>query len=275
MPSERAFKGELRVTFQDELTDAEKVVKGEWFGEADKQGVAKVSLEDGYARRIRVDVGDSLVFNVQGTLVPTVVGSLREVNWTRMQTNFRVVFPRGVLEDAPQFHVLMTRVPSEQVSADFQGAVIQKYPNISAIDLGLILKVLEDVLSKISFVIQFMSAFSIITGWIVLISAVLNNKDQRQREHVLLRTLGASKSQIVIITAVEHICLGALASGTGILLSLSASWLLARYSFDTVFVPPLNAIAALFITVTLITVITGILSSRKIFKTPPIAILNS
>lgn len=274
-PSERAFRGELRVTFQEKLTDAEKVVKGKWTGEVDADGGIKVSLEDGYARRIRVDVGDSLVFNVQGTLVPAVVGSLRQVNWTRMQTNFRVVFPIGVLEEAPQFHVLMTRVPSEQVSADFQGAVVRRYPNISAIDLGLILKVLEDVLSKISFVIQFMSAFSIITGWVVLISSILNNKDQRLREHVLLRTLGASRKQIVMVTAVEHLCLGALAAGTGIILSVTASWLLATYSFDAVFVPSLSAVGILFCIVVLITVLTGVLSSRKIFNTPPIAILNS
>ncbi|RZK82716.1 MAG: FtsX-like permease family protein [Pedobacter sp.] len=275
VPSERAFRGELRVTFQDKLTAAEKIIKGVWSGTVEKGRPVLVSLEDGYAKRIRVDVGDSLVFNVQGMLIPAVVGSLREVNWTRMQTNFRVVFPKGVLEDAPQFHVLMTRVPTDEVSAKFQGDVIRNFPNVSAIDLGLILRVLEDLLSKISFVIRFMAAFSIVTGWIVLISAIMNSKDQRLREHVLLRTLGASRAQIISITAVEHLCLGMLAAGTGVLLSFTASWLLAKFSFDTTFSPPLIETFSLFLLVTVVTVITGIVSSRKIFNTPPIAILNS
>uniref|UniRef100_UPI003D7FAE9C ABC transporter permease n=1 Tax=Pedobacter sp. TaxID=1411316 RepID=UPI003D7FAE9C len=171
-PSARAFRGELRVTFQDTLTQAEEIVKGKWIGKLQHpDDVVYVSLEEGYARRINVDVGDRITFNVQGVLIPTVVGSLRSVNWTRMQTNFRVVFPTGVLEDAPQFHVQMTRVPSSETSASFQAAVVRNFPNVSVIDLGLVLKLLDEVLSKIGFVIQFMAGFSMATGWIVLISA--------------------------------------------------------------------------------------------------------
>lgn len=272
--SQRAFRGELRVTFQDTLTAAEKIVKGAWVGKAAPSGPVMVSLEDGYARRINADVGDSIVFNVQGLLVPTIVGSLRSVNWTSMQTNFRVIFPKGVLEDAPQFHVLMTRVPDPKSSAGYQAAVVQKFPNISVIDLGLILKVLDELLSKIGFVIQFMAAFSMGTGWIVLISAVLTSRGQRLKESVLLRTLGASRRQILGITALEYLFLGALSAGAGILLSLAGSWLLAVFTFETIFVPPLLEILLLFLSVTLLVVITGILSSRSVLNVPPLEVLR-
>ncbi|MHA4894341.1 ABC transporter permease [Pedobacter sp. PWIIR3] len=271
----RALQGELRVTFQDTLTSAEKIVKGKWQGNVEKDGNVFVSLEDGYAKRINVKIGDTVLFNVQGLPISTIIGSFREVNWTRMQTNFRVVFPKGVLEDAPQFHVLMTKVPSESVSAKFQGAVVRNFPNVSVIDLGLIIKVVEDLLSKITFVIQFMASFSMATGWVVLISAVLTSKSQRLKEIVLLRTLGASKRQIIIITVVEYAFLGVFAAGTGVLLSLFASWALSIFVFDAVLAVPIIPVMIIFLSICLIIVLTGVMSSRKTLNTPPIQILNA
>jgi putative ABC transport system permease protein len=273
-PSSRAFGSELRVTFQDTLTSAERITKGVWKGQFNAGTLAPISLEEGYANRINVGVGDTIVFNVQGLPITTIVGSLREVNWTRMQTNFRIVFPKGVLEQAPQFHVLMTRVPGNSVSAQFQGAVVRSFPNVSVIDLDLILKVLEDLLSKISFVIQFMAAFSIGTGWVVLISAVRTSRGQRLKENVLLRTLGASRNQIVKITAIEYTFLGALAAAAGIVLAALGSWALAVFVFSTTFSPPLLPILAIFSAIVVVITTTGILSSRKAFNAPPLAVLK-
>jgi putative ABC transport system permease protein len=231
-------------------------------------------MEDRYAKRIHVSLGDHIIFNVQGTLIPTVVGSFRQVDWQRVQTNFRVVFPTGVLEEAPQFHVLVTRVPSPEVSARFQQAVVKKYPNVSIIDLNLILTVLDEVLDKISFVIRFMAGFSIITGLIVLIASVLISKFQRIQESILLRTLGASRKQILFITALEYFFLGALAAATGILLSMAASWALAKYSFKAAFTPHLLPVVVLFAAISLLTVIIGLLNSRSILNKPPLEVLR-
>lgn len=266
-PSARAFRGELRVTFQDTLTAAEKVIKGTWHGKVDSADtIVYVSLEENYARGIRVDTGDKITFNVQGMLIPTVVGSIREVNWSRMQTNFRVVFPTGVLEDAPQFHVLMTRVTSSEASASYQGDVVRSFPNVSVLDLKLILKVLDELLSKISFVIRFMAAFSMLTGWIVLISSVLTSKAQRMQESLLLRTLGASRNQILVITAVEYLFLGTVATGAGMLLAMGGSWALAKFVFQGSFNPSLCPVVLFFVVISLIVVITGVLSSRSALK---------
>lgn len=269
----RAFRGELRATYQDTLTSAEKVVAGAWRGKAGS--IIYVSLEERYARSINVKLKDKIVFNVQGMLIPTVVGSLREVNWGKMQTNFRVVFPTGVLESAPQFHVLMTKVPSNEVSAKYQGAVVRAFPNISVIDLALVLQLLDELLSKIGFVIRFMAGFSMVTGWIVLLSAVWTSKNQRIKESILLRTLGASRKQILAINAIEYFFLGALATAAGLILALSGSWLLARFSFDASFAPPLIPILLLFAGVVLLVVITGLWSTRKILNQPPLKILRT
>jgi putative ABC transport system permease protein len=273
--SERAFEWEFRVTYRDSLTDSEKLTAGKMQSHVNSPNEPiYISIEEDYARRVRLHMGDTIVFNVQGTLVKTIIGSMRKVDWQRVQTNFRVVFPTGVLEDAPQFHVLITRVPSPEVSAKFQQAVVLRYPNISIIDLALILSVLDDVLDKIGFVIRFMAGFSIITGLIVLIASVLISKYQRMQESVLLRTLGASRRQILIITALEYFFLGALASATGILLAMAASWALASQSFDASFTPRWLPIVILFAIISSLTVIIGLLNSRGVLNKPPLEVLR-
>jgi putative ABC transport system permease protein len=178
------------------------------------------------------------------------------------------------LETAPQFFVLITHVPSSEVSAHFQQAVVRRYPNISIIDIELILSVLDDILDKISFVIRFMAGFSICTGLVVLIASVLISKYQRIQESVLLRTLGASRKQILIITGLEFFFLGALGAGTGIILSLAGSWALAKYSFEGSFSPEWPALIWLFLAISLVTILIGIFNSREMLSKPSLEILR-
>ncbi|WP_343523867.1 FtsX-like permease family protein [Pedobacter sp.] len=271
----RAYRNEIRATYQDTLTAAEKITSGKWTGKIKPNETVYISLDQRYAQQIKVGLNDKILFNVQGMMIPTVVGSLREVNWSRMQTNFRVVFPAGVLEEAPQFHVLMTRAPSSEVSARFQGEVVRQFPNVSVIDLDLILKLLDELLGKIGFVIQFMAGFSMVTGWIVLISSVLTSKNQRIKESILLRTMGASSKQIIRINAIEYFFLGAFAAGAGLILALGASWALAKFSFDASFIPPVWPTLFVFGSIVLLVVITGVLSTRGILKQPPLKILRT
>ncbi len=268
------FNREFRVTFRDSLTDSEKIIAGKWTGTSVKNEAPPISVEERFAKSNSIDIGDTIIWNVQGAMLPTVVGSLREVDWNRIQTNFLVIFPNGVLEEAPQFHVLMTQVPSKEVSAQFQQAVVRQFPNVSIIDLGLILDILDEILSKIGFVIRFMAAFCMITGIVVLISSVLISKYQRIQESVLLRTLGASRRQIYIITAIEYFFLGALAALTGIFLSFGGSWALAKYVFETKFSPQIIPVLIVFVSVCALTVFIGLINSRFIVSKPPLEILR-
>jgi len=270
-----AYNREYRVTYRDHLIDSEKLVEGTW----DRPGPTAtdtiyISMDEGFANRINVAIGDELLFDVQGALVRTVLGSLREIQWNRVQTNFLVLFPTGILEKAPQFHVLMTKVDSEQRSAAFQQAVVRQFPNISVIDLTLILKTINSMLDKVAFVIRFMALFSIITGLIVFISSVMISKFQRIKESVLLRTLGAQRKQIVVINALEYFFLGSLASTAGMILSLISTWILAYYNFDSTFIPKPWPLVWLYLLITGITVVIGILNSREVLNKPPLEVLR-
>ncbi len=267
------FSREYRVTFRDSLISSEKITKGKWNAVAGKE-IIPVSVEEGYAKRNDINIGDTLNFNVQGTMISTVVGSYRKVDWNRIQTNFLVVFPSGVLENAPQFHVLLTHVPSVEASAKFQQTLVKSFPNVSVIDLGLVLSILDDILGKISFVIRFMAGFCIITGLIVLIASVLISKYQRVQESVLLRTLGAGRKQIYMINAIEYFFIGAMAATTGIVLALLAAWTLAYYSFDMSFNPDPVPMIIIFLSICFLTVFIGLLNIRTIVSKSPLEILR-
>jgi putative ABC transport system permease protein len=179
-----------------------------------------------------------------------------------------------VLEEAPQFHVLLTRIPDKATSARFQQQMVKQFPNVSIIDLSLVLSIVDELLSKVGFVIRFMAGFSIFTGLIVLIASVLISKYQRIQESVLLRTLGASRKQIFYITALEYFFLGALASATGIVLSMVGSWLLARFIFETEFSVQWLALLIVFVAVCMLTVLIGLINSRAVVRRPPLEILR-
>ncbi|RAK02215.1 putative ABC transport system permease protein [Larkinella arboricola] len=268
-----ALTREYRVTYRDTLISSEKLTAGKAPYQAD--GNVYISVEKGYLERTKLKLGDTLTFNVQGLLIPTIVAGTRDVDWNRIQTNFLIVFPNGVLEQAPQFHVLLTRVGDTQQSARFQRDLVLRYPNVSAIDLGLILQTIDEVLEKVSFVIQFMALFSIITGLLVLSSSVIISKYQRIQESVLLRTLGANRRQILLITLIEYLFLGLIAAFSGIVLSLFASWGLAYFVFEIPFMPNFAPLLAVIGVVTGLTILIGLFNSRGVLVRPPLEVLRA
>jgi putative ABC transport system permease protein len=271
----KGFGYEYRVTYRNYLTPSEKIAEGKWIGEAKDVADIPVSLDERMAKRLDIKLKDKLVFNVQGTPITTYVASLRKVNWNKVQTNFQVVFPTGVLEEAPQFHVLLTHVPSGGASSKYQQAIVKQYPNVSIVDLGLVLTILDEILDKIGYVIRFMSGFSIATGIIVLIASVRISKYQRIKESVLLRTLGGSRRQILLITALEYLFLGSLSALTGILIAVGGAWLLAKYNFEIPFQVNYVPAVILFGLTAALTIIIGLLNSRGVLNRPPLEVLRS
>lgn len=265
---------EFRVTYRDSLIDSEILEYGEWTPRADPEVLVPISISDNFADDAKVEVGDKLSFNVQGVIRNTVVGSIRTVDWSRMQMNFSIVFPEGILENAPQFRVLTTKVPDERTSATLQQDLVRKFPNVSIIDLRQVLTVIEGLLEKIAWLINFMAFFSILTGVIVLLGAVRTSKHQRIKESVLLRTLGARSRQILKIIALEYIYLGVLGAMSGILLSLISSQLLAWWVFDSPFIPSLIPFLVLFPGITLLVLIIGLGNSMEVIRKPPLEVLR-
>ena len=234
-----------------------------------------ISVADFYAEDLDIQLGDEILFDLQGIPLKTYVKNIRKINWNRMQTNFLIVFPTGILETAPQFHVLLTQVNDEQASATYQRTIIQAFPNISIVDIKLLITTIEGILTKVKFVLQCMSLISIITGIIVLIISINNTKFQRLKETVLLRTIGATKKQIVSITAIEYFLLGTISTFSGILLAILSSYTLIYFIFESEFILDYIALINIFLGIVGITVFLGVYNNRKILLQSPLESLRN
>jgi putative ABC transport system permease protein len=269
------LRREYRSTFRGELTPTETVIGGMFTGRAtENDTVIPISMEEGLAKDMQLTLGDELEFDVQGVPVASRVTSLRRVDWKRLSPNFFVVFPEGVLESAPKFYVVAARANGAAESAQAQQAVVAAFPNVSALDLALVMQTLDGIFSKVQFVVQFMSLFTVATGVIVLAGAVMTGRFQRVRETVLLRTLGASRAQLMQIQLVEYAVLGVLGALVGGGLAYGANAALAIWVFEAPVILPVMPLIVSVVLVTGLTLATGLLSGRGITRQPPLEVLR-
>jgi len=269
-----ALRREYRSTYRDHLIATETILAGKWPGAGASADNVPISLEKEIADTLGVTLGAKLTFTIDGVALATTVASIREVDWHRVQPNFFVVFPSGVLEAAPQFRVLVTRVDSHDSSARVQRAVVQTYPNVSVIDIRLILATVDAVLQKVAFAVRMVSLFIIFTALLVLASAVVSTHGERVKESVLLRTLGASRGQVLKIIITEHLCLGLCGGVSGIMLGLLANWGLSYYFFATLAMPPLLWLLLLLLGLAGVTLLAGMWGSLRIFNRSPLEALR-
>jgi len=266
---------EWRSSYRGATSSAEKIVDGSYVAQWDSmQEPVPISLEADIARDMGVSVGDLLRYDIQGIPLEVKVSSLRRVDWTELRPNFFATFPLGVLEGAPQWWIAVTRSPDRETTASLQSALFKKFPNVSAVDLNVVLDALQSVFGRINFAIQFMGFFTAATGVIILINALSTSRQSRIGESVLLRTIGASASQIRSIMAIEYGLIGAIAGTVGIGLALVAAASLGIWVFKVEFVLPWLQIASAFAFVVLLALITGMAGSRGIATHPPLAILR-
>ncbi|WP_446051799.1 ABC transporter permease, partial [Zobellia laminariae] len=265
---------EFRTTYRDSLAPSEKLLEGTWTPEIKEGEPVYISISDNLSRDAKIGVGDPVVFNVQGVLMETTVGSIREVDWAQMQLNFSVVFPKGVLEKAPQFNVFTSNIPDEKGSALMQRDLVAKFPNVTIIDLRQVSSLIEGILDQVSWIINFMAFFSIFTGIIVLIGSVRTSKYQRIKESVLLRTLGAKNKQILKISALEYIFLGLLGSLVGIVLALVSSLCLAVFVFKEPFVPSLIPFLVFLPGITILVLAIGLSNIQTVLRSSPLEVLR-
>lgn len=269
------LRREYRSTYRATLEGSERLVAGSFTGRVEPgEAVVPVSIEEGLFREMGLRLGDEIEWDVQGVPIRSKVGSVRAVEWRRIEPNFFVVFPEGVLEPAPKFHVAAMRATDPDHSARVQRAVVAAYPNVTAIDLALVLRTVDEIFGKVAFAIEFMAAFTVLTGVIVLAGAILTGRYQRIRETVLLRTLGATRRQLIGIQLVEYSILGVLAAVVGGGLAVAGNTLLARFIFNLEPGLSWGVLAGGVLSVCAVTVLTGFLTNRGITRHPPLEVLR-
>lgn len=266
--------GQFRSSYRDSLIDSENLIDGIWIGEVENPEIIPISIDIGFKKDANLELGDRIVFNIQGVFMETIIASIRRIEWSQMKMNFSVLFPKGALENAPQSSVITTQAPTDSIAAKMQQTLVVKHPSVTVIDVRSVMGLVAGILDKIAWVINFLALFSILTGFIVLIGAVRTSKFQRLQENAMLRTIGALSKQIFKMTAVEYLILGILGSISGVALSVLGAFLLSTFSFKIPFTISWEPIIAVPLVVTIAVTLIGVLNNREIIKTSPKEILK-
>jgi len=153
--------------------------------------------------------------------------------------------------------------------------MVQQFPNVSAIDLTLVLETVRGILGKISRVVTLLAGCTLLAALPILVGTLLNGRDQRRRESVLLRTLGASARQVRIILLIEYTTLGALSAATGLVLAMAANAALAMFVFKASPWPDARLLGAAFVAVTGLAILGGLALGQGISRHPPLEILRN
>jgi putative ABC transport system permease protein len=268
------LRREFRSTFRDTITESEHLVSGRWFNLNRRDSIGEVSLDVGVAKELGVKLRDTITWNVQGVLIPTLVTSTREVKWQSFSPNFFAVFDPKSLSSAPKQFAILVRAPSSTAVARLQRDVVAHFPTVSSLDLTLVQKTVASVLGKVTMAVRFLALISLALGVPVLFSAVAATRRERLREGVLLKTLGATRRQIGRIMLAEYMLLGTLGALTGVVLSTLASWSLVHSIFKLAFVPALGPALLVAAAMIALAVAIGMMTGRDVFAETPMAALR-
>lgn len=282
-PSSFALRREYRNTYRAEVGPAEELVVGRWWDgtpgsedgtEVDAGGLARLSLEEDIAQSLRVGLGDTITWEVSGVEVPSVVVSLRRVQWDRLEPNFYAILEPGTLDDAPGQIVLVARIADAERRAALQRDLVGAFPNVSALDFSRVQEAIDTVLARVRQAVGFLGVFSALAGIIVLIGALATSRAQRLREGALLKTLGARRKQVLTVLLSEYIALGTVATASGLILAVLGAAIVVPFVFELDYAPRTVPLALIWVAVVTLTVLVGLVSSRDLLRRPPLPILR-
>jgi putative ABC transport system permease protein len=266
---------EFTVTYRDRLEPNERVVEGR-FWPAGTSRTPEVSIEEGLRDRFRINVGDTMRFDVLGRPITARVTSVRRVDWRDARRGgFMFVFRPGVFDAAPVMFIAAIRAPSQPaLRARMQHDLLQQFPNVSVIDLREILTAVGAVLNDLAVAVTVVGAVVLASGVLILIGSIAMTRFQRIYEAAVFRTLGAGTRLIATMLLVEYGLLGLLAGLIGSIGSIGLTWWVTRRTLDIpwTLLPMLN-IGAVLVTCVLVAVV-GLLASVDVLRSRPLATLR-
>ncbi len=262
---------EANLTWARALRDDNRLVAGQWWREGDGGG-PRVSVEQEYAERLGLKLGDTVTYDVAGEAVTATITSLREVRWDSFQPNFFMVFSPGVLDDVTGTLITSVHVRPEQRPALVD--LVRRFPEVTIIDLDALLSQVRDVMDKAALAVQYVFLFTLAAGLMVLLAAVQATRDERRYESAMLRTLGASRRVVLQGVAAEFTVLGLLAGLLAAAGATAAGWLLAREVFNLKYAPDPAVWIVGIVGGALLVGVAGVLAARSVVTQPPAATLR-
>ena len=272
---ERGMLGrEYVVTYRPRLEANETIVAGEMW-EPTPSAEPEVSIEEGMRGLAGMDVGGTVTFDILGRKLEARVTSVRRVDWRNSRTGFLVLFRPGALDAAPQTFIGAVNAPeSEPARSRFQRELLERYPNVSTIDVAEVVRGISRILSNITLAVSFVGGFVLLCGVLILVGSVAVTKFQRVYEAAILKTLGASRRTLLAIALAEYGLLGLVAGLTGATAAVALSYAVARHVLEIEWAfAPLTMLAGVLVTAALVVAV-GALSSIDVLTRKPLAILR-
>jgi putative ABC transport system permease protein len=261
---------EFNLSSVKDLPATNEIIAGKWY--VDAPGVAEASVEQGIAKTLRIKLGDVMRFNVGGLEVDAKVTSLRKLEWGTMRANFFVIINPQAM--APMARTYMTAFHQPTAGAGLSNALTREFPNLSVIDVSGIIRQVQDVLDQVITAVEFLFAFTLASGVLVLYAALMGSQDERTREAGLLRALGATRAQLSRAQWIEFSLVGGL---SGVLAASGAAalgWALATYQFKFPWTFSVGVWAAGIVVGALCALAGGWYGLRNVLRQPPLQSLR-
>ena len=266
---------EYTITYRDQLASNERVVKGRmWEPTASDQ--PEVSIEQFINESFKINIGDTVRFDVLGRVIEAKVTSVRLVEWSDSRAGgFMFVFRPGVLEKAPHSFIGFLRGPKDaDRRARLQAGLVSVAPNVSVIDGREIIDAITSVIDNVTLAVTVVGTLVVVSGLMILIGAVAMTKFRRVYEAAIFKTLGATRSLIATVLLLEYGLLGLLAGGIGAAGAIALSWGISKYALDIPFNPLIGVSAAGVAITTLLVAAIGVISSWDVLQRKPLATLR-
>jgi putative ABC transport system permease protein len=264
---------EYVLTFLDEPPKGNEIIRGGWWQSGQRLATPQVSVEEEAARALGLDIGSHLELDIQGATIRAEVSSIRKVDWGNFSTNFYMVLSPGSLDGAPVTYVATIRVDPDQ-EVPLQQAVVEAFPNVSAIHVGDVLHNFANVLDRLALAIRAVGLFCVLTGGLVMAAALAATRYRRLYESVILKSVGATRGLIAESFAAEYALLGCVGGTLAVGLSSALSWLMLTHVLDLTWsLYPMVLLTGLGCTVVL-TLMVGLLSTFRILGQRPLMILR-
>lgn len=267
----RLVEREFNLSWADSLRADNRVVAGK-FWSADARD-AQFSVEEGLAKTLGIRVGDVLAFDVAGSPFSAKVTSLRKVDWDSFKPNFFVIATPPVLEGYPASWITSFYLPPGR--DDAIAKLVQRFPNVSVIDLSALMAQFQRITDQVSRAVEFVFLFTIAAGLVVLFAAITSTQDERIFEGAILRTLGASTRQLATLQLAEFLAIGLLsglvAAGGAIGLALVLSDRVLGVPYVVHPLLPLTGIVVGGLGVA----IAGMIGTRRAVSSPPLQTIRA
>ena len=224
--AKRLVDREFNLSTMHTIPAENKIVAGRWFNDTKPEA----SVEQGLADTLHLKLGDTMVFDIAGQRIEAPITSLRKLDWGSMRVNFFVVLNPTLMADTPQSWITAFHLPLQH--AEGVNQLVRDFPNLTVIDVGSVLKQIQDVIDQVVTAVEFLFLFTLASGVLVLYAALAGSNDVRTREAALLRAFGATRKQLSQSQWIEFALVGAVA---GLLAAAGASavgWSLAHFVFN-------------------------------------------